>query len=707
MTTLAITTSRKTTSYQDLGTGFTSKRINSRLATLFERVQDRFHLSSYPTSLKDKFVTNLRDQKDESSDMAAIFQPLIDLSNYSGYCQRIAQNALIESLKNQDVRKQKQLLQEAFKIQLLVQKLDLFSLVKTSLSLQQLKTICEINNLVERCEALSLILDKALSIKERVSLTVHQSSRNSLVFFKKVIDYIATTVRMAYSPFINPKVVFPLPTTSYQAIAIISFWLTSTHNSFTKGPEYFHTFKKIINFPFGLIKNQLNLSERYEKYIYPAYYTLLSLMVVKFFRYMNQPKIANPISILHPQWVNLTTQLQSRPSPDYTGLRKKESNNLMVRLCEREARSNLNILLAPPGSGKTCLINGLAQNINEGNCPEGLKEWTVLYINCSKLFQEGISNGAEYDEGGIRNNMKMSPLDSLFTYVEGKKDVIVVFDEAHLISQTIRDNPPYIESLKTDLETHSIRAVFATTPEEYDKTIGLNTAFASRLNITRLSSLEDSEIKAWIRKEVYNQQVFMDEEAIDYLLTYAKSEKSDIASPRREDQIKQYFINTIKAGDFRLINEKQQKASQELERLRNIGKAQTFDPTWINTDKGKEVVESIKGQEKTLKELKEQQHQQEIDYLAIVNLKTQYANSLAEKNFLIQSIAESLSSSTEEQQKNLLILEQFYLPSLEKAIDETIKKFKESYQEIIPPLKITKEYLKERFPLSSTLNMSS
>ena len=143
-----------------------------------------------------------------------------------------------------------------------------------------------------------------------------------------------------------------------------------------------------------------------------------------------------------------------------------------VRILCRRTKNNP-ILAGPPGTGKTAIVEGLAQRIVVGDVPEGLARCRVWSLDMGALMA-----GAKY-RGEFEERLK-AVLDEV---KESAGRAILFIDEAHLVigAGKTEGSMDAANLLKPMLARGELRMIGATTLEEYRKYIEKDEAFARRM----------------------------------------------------------------------------------------------------------------------------------------------------------------------------------------------------------------------------------
>jgi ATP-dependent Clp protease ATP-binding subunit ClpA len=130
----------------------------------------------------------------------------------------------------------------------------------------------------------------------------------------------------------------------------------------------------------------------------------------------------------------------------------------MIAVLARRFKANV-LMVGDPGVGKTCIVDGLAQEIVAGRVPEFIKGHEVWSLEIGSLLA-----GSKY-RGEFEEKFK-----AVIGALEAKKNCILFVDEAHTMkgagagSQSSLD---FANMLKPAITKGNLKVIASTTWEEY------------------------------------------------------------------------------------------------------------------------------------------------------------------------------------------------------------------------------------------------
>ena len=158
--------------------------------------------------------------------------------------------------------------------------------------------------------------------------------------------------------------------------------------------------------------------------------------------------------------------------------REEEIKKLILVLLTPEKSG---LLVGNAGIGKTAIVEGLAYLIQKNEVPVALKGYKIIKLNSTSLQGKITING--------REEMVIS---LLMEEIKGLEKIILFIDEIHTLMGQTKENPMDLANiLKPGLDRGDIKAIGATTTEEYETYVIRDRAFLRRFE--RIEVLEPSE----------------------------------------------------------------------------------------------------------------------------------------------------------------------------------------------------------------------
>jgi len=163
------------------------------------------------------------------------------------------------------------------------------------------------------------------------------------------------------------------------------------------------------------------------------------------------------------------TELARQGELDPTIGRAEEIERVMEILSRR--KKNNPVLIGEPGVGKTAIVEGLAQLIAEGKCPDSLRDYRVLSLDMAAVIA-----GTKY-RGQFEERLK-----AVMNEISQNKNIILFIDELHTLvgAGAAEGAIDASNMLKPALARGELQCVGASTLNEYRKYIEKDGALERR-----------------------------------------------------------------------------------------------------------------------------------------------------------------------------------------------------------------------------------
>jgi len=307
---------------------------------------------------------------------------------------------------------------------------------------------------------------------------------------------------------------------------------------------------------------------------------------------------------------NLTQQAREGKLDPVIG--RSEEIRRTIQVLSRRTKNNP-VLIGEPGTGKTAIVEGLAQRIVAGDVPNGLKDHDIIALDLGAMMA-----GAKY-RGEFEDRLKAV----LREVKQANGRIILFIDELHTIVGAGTSGDSSLDAgnmLKPALARGELHAIGATTLDEYRKYVEKDAALERRFQPVLVGepSVEDTiailrglkekyEIHHGVRitdnaiiaaAELSNRYIsdrFLPDKAIDLMDEAASRLRIEIDSMPEEVDLAARRLTQMQIEEQALMRETDKASQERLEALRRDIAAAQDDlarrkAEWQNE---KDVIESV------------------------------------------------------------------------------------------------------------------
>ena len=281
---------------------------------------------------------------------------------------------------------------------------------------------------------------------------------------------------------------------------------------------------------------------------------------------------------------NLTQQAREGKLDPVIG--RNEEIRRTIQVLSRRTKNNP-VLIGEPGTGKTAIVEGLAQRIVAGDVPSSLKDREIVSLDLGAMMA-----GAKY-RGEFEDRLK----NVLREVKEADGNIILFIDELHTIVGAGAGGDSSLDAgnmLKPALARGELRAIGATTLDEYRKYIEKDAALERRFQTVLVSepTVEDTiailrglkekyEIHHGVRitdgaivsaaelSDRYITDRFLPDKAIDLMDEAASRLRIEIDSMPEEVDAAERKLIQMQIEEQALMKENDMASQERLEKLRH------------------------------------------------------------------------------------------------------------------------------------------
>ena len=379
-----------------------------------------------------------------------------------------------------------------------------------------------------------------------------------------------------------------------------------------------------------------------------------------------------------PYCKNLTAEIKNGTIKPIYG-REKELDEIIEALkANNEMGRKHPLLIGKPGIGKTELMKGLAWRLANGKIPDVLKGKKLFYVNSAEL-KKNVSAFSLKD-----------PLEQIMHKIDNQqKEMIVVFDEAHNLIETLGERFNSIldtstsslfyaigittrENYRNQIETTNLDRRFEKIPmeeasEEQTRTIlrNMNRQQAPEIKVRKrvLSAIFEQTNEKIIKRCQPDKSIFVLSQALEKVrhlqnggeydgeIQALMAEKEDLASKLSRKKLHAVAVKSesitkltgdLKAKDIKIAETMQKIANkkQSAEKYASLKKQRDWHEKWLNTTSKKIVEDLLK--DKKISELLEKIYLFN-NFILIPQLDKYRSNFVKEKNLEVEVTEEIIT----------------------------------------------------------------
>jgi ATP-dependent Clp protease ATP-binding subunit ClpC len=247
---------------------------------------------------------------------------------------------------------------------------------------------------------------------------------------------------------------------------------------------------------------------------------------------------ARPTPLLDQIGRDLTALARAGELPAVVG-RDAELAYLIEILCRPQDRGAM--LVAPAGTGKTAVVEGLAQLIAAGSVPAPLRSVRVIEVPLPALL------------AGTQLRGQLEDRTAQLVAEASQPSIVVFFDDVDRIARPGDPLNGVGDALRPELANGTLAVIGATAPEDYAATIAANRGLASHVTTVEVKELDREatrKVLAVTRDGLAKSRgITVSDGALDVLLDFADKTIANRRFPDKAlDLLQQAVARSIVAG---------------------------------------------------------------------------------------------------------------------------------------------------------------